>query len=311
MHELTLNQTNHINSGLMVLSALAAWLLPFEVFLISYAILGPLHYFTEISWLHDRQYFMPNKRYSAPLYGLTLAALIVTLIPSINFQGIVFIAFSFAILVALAPSPKLLAPGLAIITVLSYWASQVPLLILIFSILLPTLIHVCLFTAIFLLLGSLKNASQSGYFSCFVYLCCGTAVLLMPEQLHYQTSQSTLESITSFLNIAEHLNNILGREQLPDTLVAAFRFIAFVYTYHYLNWFSKTNILQWHRMSKQRIGLIASLWLASIALYAFDYKMGLLVLFFFSMLHVILEFPLNIQSITNLYQESKKRLALL
>src|SRR4051812_17287958 len=38
-------------------SALLAHLLPFELVLFSYAFLGPAHYLTEISWLHDRKYF--------------------------------------------------------------------------------------------------------------------------------------------------------------------------------------------------------------------------------------------------------------
>src|SRR3984885_2522166 len=45
------------NIVLMIISCVAAFLLPFELFLFSYAVLGPLHYLTEISWLHDRSYF--------------------------------------------------------------------------------------------------------------------------------------------------------------------------------------------------------------------------------------------------------------
>ena len=50
-----------INIGLMIISCIAAYLLPFELFLFSYAILGPLHYLTEISWLHRRDYFVNGK----------------------------------------------------------------------------------------------------------------------------------------------------------------------------------------------------------------------------------------------------------
>ena len=45
----------------MFLSMLAAFMLPFETFLFAYAFLGPLHYLTEISWLHDRKYFTKGK----------------------------------------------------------------------------------------------------------------------------------------------------------------------------------------------------------------------------------------------------------
>jgi hypothetical protein len=47
----TADTVNYVNAGLMVLSCLAAYVFPFELFLFSYAVLGPLHYLTEISWL--------------------------------------------------------------------------------------------------------------------------------------------------------------------------------------------------------------------------------------------------------------------
>ena len=45
----------------MFMSAILAYFMPFETFLFAYAFLGPLHYLTEISWLHDRQYFSKGK----------------------------------------------------------------------------------------------------------------------------------------------------------------------------------------------------------------------------------------------------------
>ena len=52
---------NYFNIGLMLMSAVFAFLMPFETFLFAYAFLGPLHYLTEISWLHDKQYFTKGK----------------------------------------------------------------------------------------------------------------------------------------------------------------------------------------------------------------------------------------------------------
>src|SRR6185503_18502004 len=54
-------QINYLNIGLMLVSCLLAFRFPFELFLFSYAILGPLHYLTEISWLHERKYFTESK----------------------------------------------------------------------------------------------------------------------------------------------------------------------------------------------------------------------------------------------------------
>ncbi|MFM7387345.1 MAG: hypothetical protein ACKO5L_04225, partial [Bacteroidota bacterium] len=55
------DRINYVNIGLMGITAVLAFFLPFETFLFAYAFLGPLHYLTEISWLHDRQYFSKGK----------------------------------------------------------------------------------------------------------------------------------------------------------------------------------------------------------------------------------------------------------
>src|SRR5947208_8377743 len=45
----------------MLLSCLLAFLFPFQLFLFSFAVLGPLHYFTEIPWLHGKKYYTTGK----------------------------------------------------------------------------------------------------------------------------------------------------------------------------------------------------------------------------------------------------------
>ena len=58
---MTLDQTNYLNIALMAAAAAIATVLPFELFLFAYAVLGPAHYLTQISWLHDRKYFTTGK----------------------------------------------------------------------------------------------------------------------------------------------------------------------------------------------------------------------------------------------------------
>jgi hypothetical protein len=82
------------------------------------------------------------------------------------------------------------------------------------------------------------------------------------------------------------------------------RFIAFAYLYHYLNWFSKTEVIRWHKVPKVRFILVVVLWLAAAIFYSIDYKLGLSVLFFLSFTHVLLEFPLNFISIAGIGTES-------
>jgi hypothetical protein len=82
------------------------------------------------------------------------------------------------------------------------------------------------------------------------------------------------------------------------------RFIAFAYLYHYLNWFSKTEVIKWHQVPKVRLIAIAALWLFSLGIYAYDYALGLQWLFFLSFSHVLLEFPLNYLSIVGIGKET-------
>ena len=53
--------TDAIHLGLMFAALGITYLVPFELLLLSYVVLGPAHYFTEISWLHDRKYFLPHR----------------------------------------------------------------------------------------------------------------------------------------------------------------------------------------------------------------------------------------------------------
>ncbi len=86
-------------------------------------------------------------------------------------------------------------------------------------------------------------------------------------------------------------------------------FIAFAYTYHYLNWFSKTKVIAWHKIKKSRLITALCIWAGSVALYFYDYKLGLAALFFLSVLHVFLEFPLNHLTFVGIYKELKTRIS--
>lgn len=308
MKSLTATGINNLNTGLIILSALAAWFLPFELFLFSYAVLGPLHYFTEISWLHDRHYNLPTRWHSAPLYGLAIVILISNTLIKLPPLGLTFLALGFALLASKVTSGKNLLIGSALLILFSQWAVQFPFFNIFFAALLPTLIHVCVFTFIFMLLGSLKSNSLSGYVSLLTYCICAAAVLILPQQNSYVIQDEHYKSAEYFVRIANYLTHTLQREFTPDTLTSAFRFIAFSYTYHYLNWFSKTNVIHWHKMSRMRGLSIAVLWISSIALYAVDYKLGLLALLFFSTAHVFLEFPLNLLSFKGIASEFSRRM---
>jgi hypothetical protein len=81
------------------------------------------------------------------------------------------------------------------------------------------------------------------------------------------------------------------------------RFIAFAYTYHYLNWFSKTSVIRWHDVPQARLLGTVGLWVLAVGLYAFDFQLGLAVLGMLGLLHVFLEFPLNWQCLLGIHAE--------
>src|SRR5258707_3678650 len=87
--------TDAVHLGLMLSAVAVTYLVPFELLLLSYVILGPAHYLTEISWLHDRKYFLPHR--GVPL-GLAFVAVAAALIDNASWFGFVmlsaFVAFA-------------------------------------------------------------------------------------------------------------------------------------------------------------------------------------------------------------------------
>ena len=78
--------------------------------------------------------------------------------------------------------------------------------------------------------------------------------------------------------------------------------LSFVYTYHYLNWFIKADVIRWNRMSRARLAAIVVLCCAATGLYIVNFALGFTVLLLLSLMHVLLEFPLNSRSIRELAQ---------
>jgi hypothetical protein len=51
------------------------------------------------------------------------------------------------------------------------------------------------------------------------------------------------------------------------------------------------------------VAVIIALWLLSLGMYVYDYKIGIVALFFLSFLHVFLEFPLDHQTLIGIGKE--------
>src|SRR5262245_16292663 len=331
----------------MLLALVVASAIPFELFLFAYAVLGPLHYATEISWLYDRRFFTPRGTDALPLVA---GALLITLgnpdvlgaattqwLNRLHVGGygvadllkdihpdVMFVAFGAALVFILTKSSLMRLFGLALVGVgcLLFRAGgsggSASVYFKLFGIYLPTLVHVFIFTGAFILAGALKRQSAAGYASLAVFVACGAFAVWLPNFAFgfHDTAPAVYWRGFRELSFAS-LNDIMGRstEQLIGTnvftsslVLRLVRFMAFAYTYHYLNWFSKTSIIQWHAVSNGRLALVSAVWIASVGLYAVNYELGLRWLFLLSMAHVLLEFPLNHKSFIEIGSELRRRL---
>lgn len=307
---------HNINTGLIILSCVVAFFIPFELFLFSYGILGPLHYLTEIGWLHKKNYFTKGKY---DFIFLVVACLLLMLWiykppKSENSLSTDIILFSvFASIVFVFIKDWLYRGALFLLALLFIgFVNDAPLYVIWIGIFLPTIIHVFIFTWAFMLYGTLKERSWHGLVSIITLILCSVVLLVVqPQSLNYEVSEYTRKSYSLFGELNFYLVNLFKMDRLTEvkdifTANSGFvimRFIAFAYTYHYLNWFSKTSVIKWHQVPRKTLIFTIALWLFSIALYIYDYNVGLKALFFLSFLHVFLEFPLNVVSFTGIGKE--------
>ncbi|HYM20563.1 MAG TPA: hypothetical protein VEW28_06115 [Candidatus Kapabacteria bacterium] len=323
---------DQINIGLMLISCLLAFIFPFQLFLFSYAVLGPLHYFTEIPWLEKKQFYTRGK------YDFLLLVLATILIAGIYYMTpsdeivkpdgmkliavFTFIAFFGALVMTTMKTLWQKAAAIILIAGSTFIFNRFGIFGMIFGNFIPSIIHVYLFTGAFILLGALKHKSAAGIFSLVVFALCTAAIFLVsPDpQMNRSLSLYVKSSYLLFAGLNFDLMNFFGMQHVTpdspglgdilffsDTGIIIMRLIAFSYTYHFLNWFSKTSVIKWHQISKRGIVIVLVLWAGSLAIYAIDYKIGLRYLYALSLLHVLLEFPLNHRTFIGIGQELKAR----
>ena len=183
---------HHLNSGLIILSCSVAFFIPFELFLFSYGILGPLHYLTEIGWLHKKNYFTKGKydflflvgaclilvywNYNPPKdFGVTADLLFFSLVASIAFVFIKDWLYRFVLL--------------ALLIVFVGFLNNAPQFFIWAAIFLPTIIHVFIFTWAFMLYGVIKEKSIPGVISILVLILCSVVIIaIQPANLNYEVN---------------------------------------------------------------------------------------------------------------------------
>ena len=166
-----------------------------------------------------------------------------------------------------------------------------------------TIVHVLVFTAAFVLYGALKRRSGAAIASLAIYAACVASFFLIPASPLAAASPRVREMYDFFAPLNEQLIALFRLEGGVYDALPVMRLIAFAYTYHYLNWFSKTSVIGWHHITRTRAAVIVLGWATAVVLYAVDYTLGLSVLYVLSVLHVLLEFPLNHQTFAGIGSE--------
>jgi len=325
-----------LNLILILASFILACFLPFELFLFGYAFLGPLHYLTESNWIADKNYFVPNTYWKY----LVLAAAIIYSIPFvfslsvvsefINESTITFVIYKMAkytnfvlffilisaVLALFYKTYKVFVISFLIAFLLSFWTYTSEAYLLINGLLLPTIIHVYVFTLLFMMYGVKNKKTIYGILNIILIIALPLSLVFWDTEIfNYQFSDAVKNTYVNnnFHVLNANLAKLFGvYEDLKfffyeklDVKIQIF--IAFAYIYHYLNWFSKTTIIGWHKqLTGKKAILILGIWIAILFCYVYDYRLGLVISIFLSVSHVMLEFPLNIITIRSLFSKRKK-----
>ena len=327
-------QLDQLNLVLIIVSLVLAFWLPFELFLMAYAVLGPLHYLTETNWIRDKAYFIafPYWKYfvvtaaflfSFPyIFKIDLFANLLSQnwkeewFPVIGKAGgiSIFLLLVMAVSAVFGQSLKrqgVIGGGLGLLIVIigynTEWFS------LIFGLLLTTIIHVYLFTILFMWYGTKKAPNKIGVLNIALMVLVPIVLYMVSiSGISYEFSAGVKEAYmgNSFHVLNAHLAQLIGAY---DSLKFFFYehvdlkiqiFIAFAYCYHYLNWFSKTTIIGWHKKLNSRKSLaILLVWGICLGIYAYDYRLGVITTIFLSVIHVLFELPLNALTVKSLFRK--------
>jgi hypothetical protein len=286
----------------LVLSAVAASLAPLQVFIFVYAFVGPLHYLTEIAWLKKKDFYFGGGVVSERVY-VAIAAVLCAAV-SVDYyvhRGITGYAVGLLMVLslgAIVKNPYVLVSALVAGFVARFFVHG---LVIFVAAILPTIVHVYLFTMLFMVSGLVREKRRSVLAWGNPFLLLGLPVVLLMARWSYPTPGSYwINAEAGFSALHGYLVRLVGHNLHPDASILAdsaaagvLRFLAFIYLFHYLNWFAKTELLQWHRVSRRSWAWIAALYSVSVGCYLWNFVVGFYIVNFLSMLHVFLEFPLN------------------
>lgn len=296
-------RTRRADLAALLVSAVAASIAPLQVFLFAFAVLGPLHYLTEIAWLRRKSFYLSNSLVSTRVYVfIAVAAVAVSLASSVLKHDMWFWTIGAMLLVSLSVLVANVYAIAAIAAAAVITAFFLRTWVFFIAVMVPTLVHVFFFTWTFMVSGALRDRKGAATKWLNPALMLAIPAVLMFLPLHYaqprgvwlRAESMTFLSIHSKLAGDLHHTIALNETMMNDPVIAGLlRLFAFAYLFHYLNWFAKTELLEWHRVSRGAWVAIGVIYAACLASFRISFRAGFLISSFLSLLHVLLEFPLN------------------
>lgn len=304
-----------INLLLIAFSFLISFLYPISTFILAYAILGPLHYLTQLNWLSKKEFFSKNGLLK---YAILILSGMATLIYLAEFKSVVnidwylgrtFIAsiVIIAVLVTIIGLSKsdlkkkviFLAP----VILIAFLLSSNTYYLIIIGVLFVSVIHVYLFTLLHMLSGFAKKRVTLDLVNSIVMIVVPIIIYFNPVS-QYSPGEEYFSNNQFISGLANNISYLLGYRSDSISTVVFLKlvwFIAFAYLYHYLNWFSKTKIIHWDDgLTKKKTIVICSISLIFSCVYLLGFEIGLIATLFLSYLHVFAELPINYISIKNI-----------
>jgi hypothetical protein len=260
-----------INVGLVITSAALAIFYPIQTFILSFSILGPLHYLTEINWLNNKTTISEDNKNLWKVSSLLISFFIVfphilvfispelvtnPILLFINSWNNLLLFLSFILSVAFLYSSKKNVLIVTLVTmIIGVTINDMSFFTIIIGTLTPTIIHVYFFTILFMWHGAKISNGRTGYYP--LILTIGFPIFLMmvpiePNNYYFDPFWKAIYTENQLYKFAQNFSYLIGNTDFSTFYfyevmeIKLMIFVAFSYLYHYLNWFSKTSIIKWN-----------------------------------------------------------------
>jgi hypothetical protein len=249
-HGQLLKNQHFSNFVALVVSAVAAAIAPLQVFIFVYAFVGPLHYLTEMAWLKKKDFYVGDGIISQRVYVAIAVALCVVV--SVDFylhRGLTGYAIGLLVVLSLGAwvkNPYVLVAGLLAGYLARFFVHGFVIFV---GAILPTIVHVYVFTMLFMVSGLVRERKRSVLGWVNPLLLIATPLVLVLARWSYPAPTAYwINAEAGFSALHSYLVGLLGHNLHPNATILAdpaaagvLRFLAFIYLFHYLNWFPRPS----------------------------------------------------------------------